>query len=76
MLELVQIQPKHFTNPDGVFKAEFENFERVPGTYNVNVIATWYGMTGLSSTQFELKGDVLQFQDYKQSFLLKKQENI
>lgn len=49
---------KAFTDPDGIFRAKFENFERVPGTYNVNVIATWYGMTGLSSTQFELKGDV------------------
>ncbi len=49
---------KAFTDPEGVFKVKFENFDKIPGTYNVNAIATWYGMTGLSSTQFELKGDV------------------
>lgn len=49
---------KTFTNPDGEFKAQFVNFQRIPGTYTVNVIASWYGMTGLSSTQFQVKGDV------------------
>jgi hypothetical protein len=48
---------KAFTNPDGTFRGEFENFERVPGTYTVNVVASWYGMTGLSSTEFQVKGD-------------------
>jgi len=49
---------KAFTDPWGVFKSEFKDFERIPGTYTVNVIASWYGMTGLSSTQFQVKGDV------------------
>lgn len=49
---------KAFTDPDGVFKAEFKDFKKIAGTYTVNVIATWYGMTGLSTTQFEVKGDV------------------
>jgi len=49
---------KAFTDPWGVFKGEFKDFERIPGTYTVNVIASWYGMTGLSSTQFQVKGDV------------------
>ena len=49
---------KAFTDPDGVFRGEFKDFQKVPGTYTVNVIATWYGMTGLSTIQFELKGDV------------------
>jgi hypothetical protein len=48
---------KAFTNPDGEFKAEFVDFQRVPGTYIVNVVASWYGMTGLSSTEFQVKGD-------------------
>jgi len=49
---------KAFTDPWGVFKGEFRDFERIPGTYTVNVIASWYGMTGLSNTQFQVKGDV------------------
>ncbi|MBA4453713.1 MAG: carboxypeptidase regulatory-like domain-containing protein [Nitrosopumilaceae archaeon] len=48
---------KAFTDPWGVFRAEFENFERVPGTYTINVVATWYGMTGLDTTQVQIKGD-------------------
>ncbi len=48
---------KTFTNPDGEFKAQFVNFQRIPGTYTVNVVASWYGMTGLASTQFQVKGD-------------------
>ncbi len=49
---------KAFTDPWGVFKGEFKDFQRIPGTYTVNVIASWHGMTGLSSTQFQVKGDV------------------
>ena len=48
---------KAFTDPWGVFRAEFENFERVPGTYTINAVATWYGMTGLETTQVQVKGD-------------------
>jgi len=51
---------KAFTNPEGLFVGVFENFERVPGTYTVNVIGSWYGMTGLTSTQFQVKGDASQ----------------
>ena len=49
---------KAFTDPEGVFRGEFKDFQRIPGTYYVNVIASWYGMTGLTSTQFQVKGDV------------------
>ena len=49
---------KVFTDPWGVFKGEFKDFQRIPGTYTVNVISSWYGMTGLSSAQFQVKGDV------------------
>ncbi len=49
---------KVFTDPDGMFRGEFVEFQRIPGTYTVNVIASWYGMTGLSSTQFQVKGDI------------------
>ncbi|KER05917.1 Carboxypeptidase regulatory-like domain protein [Marine Group I thaumarchaeote SCGC AAA799-E16] len=48
---------KAFTTPEGTFKGEFKNFDRVPGTYTINVIATWYGMTGLETTQVQVKGD-------------------
>ena len=48
---------KAFTTPDGHFRGEFENFQRIPGTYIVNVVASWYGMTGLTSTEFQVKGD-------------------
>lgn len=48
---------KAFTDPYGVFRGEFIDFQRIPGTYSVNVIASWYGMTGLTSTQFQVKGD-------------------
>jgi len=49
---------KTFTDPYGVFRVEFKDFQRIPGTYFVNVISSWYGMTGLTSTQFQVKGDV------------------
>ncbi len=46
-----------FTNPSGEFRGEFKNFKQVPGMYTVNVIASGYGMTGLTSTEFQVKGD-------------------
>lgn len=46
-----------FTNNFGEFSAEFKKFKQIPGTYTVNVIATWYEKTGLTSTQFQVKGD-------------------
>ena len=49
---------KAFTDPWGIFRGEVRNFDRIPGTYIVNVIGSWYGMTGLSSTEFQVKGDV------------------
>jgi len=49
---------KAFTDPEGVFRGEFKDFQRIPGTYSVNVIASLDGMTGLTSTQFQVKGDV------------------
>ena len=49
---------KAFTDQEGVFKAEFKDFQRIPGFYSVNVIASWNGMTGLTSTQFQVRGDI------------------
>ena len=48
---------KVFTDPWGDFRGEFKDFQRIPGTYSINVISTWYGMTGLTSDQFQVKGD-------------------
>ena len=47
-----------FTDLYGIFRGEFEDFERVPGIYAVSVIASLNGKTGLSSTQFQVKGDI------------------
>jgi len=47
-----------FTDSDGVFRGEFEDFQRVPGTYAVNAIASWNGKTGISSSQFQVIGDI------------------
>ncbi|HJJ23124.1 MAG TPA: carboxypeptidase-like regulatory domain-containing protein [Nitrosopumilus sp.] len=47
-----------FTDQYGVFTGEFKDFQRIPGTYAVNVIASLNGMTGLSSSQFQVNGDV------------------
>jgi len=49
---------KAFTNPAGEFRGEIKDFQRISGIYSVNVIASWYGMTGLASTQFRVNGDV------------------
>jgi len=49
---------KAFTDQEGVFKAEFKDFQRIPGFYSVNVIASLNGMTGLTSTQFQVRGDI------------------
>ena len=49
-----------FTDIYGVFRGEFKDLERIPGTYAVNVIASLDGMIGLSSTQFQVKGDISQ----------------
>lgn len=57
---------KAFTNPAGEFRAEFKDFDRIPGTYTVNAIASWYGMTGLASTQFQVKGEVTPISSLQQ----------
>ena len=49
---------KAVTDSDGIFKGEFKEFQRIPGTYIVNIIASGHGMTGMSSTQFQVKGDI------------------
>ena len=49
---------KAFTNPAGEFRGEIKDFQRISGIYSVNVIASWYGMMGLASTQFRVNGDV------------------
>ena len=48
---------KTFTDPTGSFKGEFKDFDRVPGMYIINVAASWYGMTGMTSTEFQVAGD-------------------
>jgi hypothetical protein len=49
---------KAFTDPWGVFRVEIKDFQGNPGTtYTANLIGSWYKMTGLSSTQFYVKGE-------------------
>ena len=49
---------KAFTNPEGEFRGEFKDFQRIPGIYKVNVIASLHDMTGLTSAEFRVNGDV------------------
>ena len=49
---------KTFTNSEGLFRGEFKNFQKIPGTYIINVIAVSEGKTGLTSTEFHVNGDV------------------
>ena len=64
---------KAFTTPDGMFRGEFRDFQKIPGTYTVNVVASWYGMTGLSSTQFQVKGIFHQLLHCKRNYQLRRQ---
>lgn len=45
-----------FTSTDGTFRGEFVDFQRTPGTYIVNIVASWYNMTGFASTEFQISG--------------------
>ena len=47
---------KAFTNSQGMFWANFAEFERVPGTYIINAVASSEGRHGLSSTEFKVLG--------------------
>ena len=47
-----------FTDPHGNFKGEFKDFQKTPGTYKINIIATWYEMMGITSMEFQVKGEV------------------
>ena len=49
---------KIFTNSDGLFKGEFKNFQKIPGTYTVNVITVFEGKTGLTSVEFHVNGEI------------------
>ena len=57
---------KTLTNEEGVFRAEFGDIQRIPGTYTINIIATSDGKIGLTSTEFHVNGEispVLMLQD-------------
>ena len=49
---------KTFTDPYGKFTAEFKDFKKTPGTYKINIVATWYEMIGLTSMEFQVKGEI------------------
>ena len=57
---------KAFTDSNGDFNGEFKNFQRIPGTYSINIIASGYGMTGLTSTQFQVKGEIVPVSELQQ----------
>ena len=50
LIRTVTYTTKAFTDPHGMFRGKFKHFQKIPGTYTVNVIASRYGMTGLTST--------------------------
>lgn len=49
---------KTITDQDGMFNGLLADFERIPGTYTINTIASLEGMTGLASIQFQVKGEI------------------
>ncbi len=49
---------KRFTKPDGEFRGVFDQVQRIPGTYIVNISASLDGKIGFASTQLQVKGDV------------------
>lgn len=49
---------KIFTNSEGLFRGEFKNFQKTPGTYTINVIAVLEGKTGLTSTEVHVNGEI------------------
>ena len=49
-----------FTNSEGLFRGEFKNFQKIPGTYTINVIAVSEGKTGLTNTEFHVNGEISQ----------------
>ena len=54
-------QDSFFTTSDeqGIFRAELGNFNRIPGTYLVNVAGTSPdGKTGIGTTKFQVRGDI------------------
>ncbi len=51
---------KIFTNSEGLFRGEFKNFQKTPGTYTINVIAVLEGKTGLTSTEVHVNGEISQ----------------
>lgn len=48
---------KTFTDTEGIFRGEISDFRGVPGTYTVDIVASGYGITGMHSTEFQLKGE-------------------
>ena len=61
---------KAFTDPSGVFVGELKGMERIPGTYKVDVVATWYGKTGLTNTEFLVKGESSHVSDLERKLPL------
>ena len=47
-----------FTDPHGNFEGEFKDFQKIPGIYKINIIATWYKMIGITSSEFQVKGEI------------------
>ncbi len=57
---------KAFTDETGSFRTELREFQRIPGIYEVSVVASLDGLTGLSSTQIHVRGEpskVLELQE-------------
>lgn len=54
-----QISVNTATDKDGLFKAELEDANRIPGIYIVNIMATAEdGRMGMSSTNFQVRGEL------------------
>ena len=57
---------KASTDSNGVFQGEFKDFQRIPGIYIVNIVASGDGMTGLANTQFQVKGEIAPVSELQQ----------
>ena len=59
-MQMGTVTETRYSNPDGEFGAEFRDFDTMPGTYIVNVAASFGELTGLATTQLYVKGEILK----------------
>ena len=61
---------KIFTDLAGFFRAELKEFQRIPGIYEVNVVASLDGLIELSSTQLHVRGEPSKVLELQQNIIM------